>query len=71
MTDWTPTKDKLPTGVEREMLLWVVWPEMSWPAPPEPIVGWWKHGPRCFCFEGIENGNHLVTHWAEITEPTP
>jgi hypothetical protein len=69
--DWKPISDK-PTGFERRVLLWLVWPEdeILWPAPPEAVIGWWKHGPACFTSADIENADHLVTHWCEITEPT-
>lgn len=66
--NWIPTTTT-PEGAERKMLLWVVWPECGWPAQPEPIIGWWKHGPQCFAFGQFENANHLVTHYTEITEP--
>ena len=65
---WTPATTK-PGGCERKVLCWVVWPECGWPSPPEPIIGWWKHGPECFAVESVEHANHLVTHWAEIPEP--
>jgi hypothetical protein len=67
--NWTPSNIK-PEGCERKVLLWIVWPECGWPSPPEPVIGWWKHGPETFAFDNFENANHLVTHWAEITEPT-
>ena len=66
--NWTPSNIK-PEGFERKVLLWIVWPECGRPSTPEAVVGWWRHGPETFSFERIENANHLVTHWAEITEP--
>jgi len=63
-------KETWPLGSERQMLLWVVWPECGRRQPPEVKIGWWKHGPACFSIDCIENANHLVTHYAEITEPT-
>ena len=65
---WTSAQTK-PEGCERKILCWVVWPECGWPSPPEPIIGWWKHGPGCFAVDSVEHANHLVTHWAEIPEP--
>jgi hypothetical protein len=65
---WTSAKTK-PEGCERKILCWVVWPKCGRPSPPEPIIGWWKHGPGCFALESVEHANHLVTHWAEIPEP--
>lgn len=62
---WIPAGHR-PNGHERRVLCWVVWPG---PGFPEPIVGWWKHGPGCFAVEGVENADHLVTHWKEIGEP--
>jgi hypothetical protein len=67
--NWISAATK-PIGCERKMLLWIVWPECGWPSPPEPIIGWWKHGPECFSVQKIENANHLVTHWMEIKEPS-
>jgi hypothetical protein len=66
---WTNAVTK-PTGWERQVLVWVVWPECDWISPPEPVIGWWKHGPGCFSVRKIENANHLVTHWMEIPEPS-
>ena len=66
--NWIPSTTK-PEGCERKVLLWIAWPECGWPCPPEPVVGWWKHGPACFAFGKYENANHLVTHWQEIVEP--
>ncbi len=51
------------------MLLWIVWPQEGRYSQPEPVIGWWKHGPACFAFDDIENANHLVGHWAEIDCP--
>lgn len=67
--NWQPSS-LLPSGWERKVLLWIVWPEMGWPSPPEPKIGWWKHGPQTFAFEEFENANHLVKFWAEINEPS-
>lgn len=72
---WTPTSMRLPDGFERTMLLRVEWPKESfcgWGcfSGPEYVIGWWKHGPKCFSFMDIENANHLVTHWMDIQEPT-
>lgn len=58
-----------PTGWERKVLVWVVWPEYGWSSPPEPLIGCWKHGPGCFSIGHIENANHLVTHWMDIPKP--
>lgn len=58
-----------PTGWERKVLVWVVWPQCGWPQWPEPLIGWWKHGPGCFAVGNVENANHLVTHWMDISEP--
>jgi hypothetical protein len=68
--NWRPATER-PTGFERRVLLWVVWPEdeILWPVPPEAIIGWWKHGPQCFGFDNVEHADHLVTHWCEIPEP--
>lgn len=68
MIQWTPANIK-PDGFERKVLCWVVWPQISRPHPPEPIVGWWRHGPECFSLDNIENANHLVTHWTETNKP--
>ncbi|MBC8125813.1 MAG: hypothetical protein H8M99_01515 [Gloeobacteraceae cyanobacterium ES-bin-144] len=57
-----------PTGWERKVLVWVVWPPCGWPQWPEPLIGWWKHGPGCFAVGNVENANHLVTHWMDIPE---
>ena len=65
---WTSAQTK-PEGWERKILCWVVWPECGRPSSPEPIIGWWKHGPGCFAVDSVEHANHLVTHWAEIPEP--
>ena len=65
---WTPATIK-PIGEERKVLCWVGWPECGWPHYAEPIIGWWKSGPKCFAVDSIEDANHLVTHWAEIPEP--
>ena len=65
---WSPVSKK-PNGTERKILLWIVWPESSWPTWPEPKIGWWKCGPECFCVDDIENADHLVTHWMDIKEP--
>ncbi len=67
--NWNPST-KLPTDSERKMLLWIEWPACDWPSPPEPVTGWWKHGPSCFAFREFENANHLVKFWAEIPEPS-
>lgn len=66
---WIPAEIK-PNGPERRVLCWVVWPEQVWRDRPEPIVGWWKHGPACFSIQNIENANHLVTHWRDIPNPS-
>jgi hypothetical protein len=66
--NWIPSTTK-PEGFERKVLLWIVWTECDWPSPPEPVIGWWKHGPQTFVFDEYELANHLVTHWAEIPEP--
>jgi hypothetical protein len=34
----------------------------------DPCKGW-KHWPSCFAFDMIENANHLVKAWSDITEP--
>lgn len=65
---WIPATTK-PTGWERKVLVWVVWPQCGWPQWPEPLIGWWKHGPDCFAVGNVENANHLVTHWMDISEP--
>lgn len=65
---WIPATTK-PTGWERKVLVWVVWPQCGWPQWPEPMIGWWKHGPGCFAVGNVENANHLVTHWMDISEP--
>lgn len=65
---WTPAAKK-PEGWERKVLCWVVWPDSVWRDQPEPVIGWWKHGPGCFAVGDVENADHLVTHWAEIPEP--
>lgn len=66
---WIPASTK-PEGWERKVLCWVVWPACGWPAPPEAIIGWWKHGPGCFAVANIECADHLVTHWMEIADPS-
>lgn len=58
-----------PTGCERKVLVWVVWPQCGWPQWPEPKIAWWKHSPGCFSVDDVENANHLVTHWMDIHEP--
>ena len=68
MITWKPVSEK-PTGAERRVLLWVVYPEVGWRCPPGPVTGWWKHGPGCFAFNEFENADHLVTHWSEVNEP--
>jgi hypothetical protein len=65
---WIDAKTK-PTGGERTVLVWVVWPQCGWPQWPEPLIGWWKPGPGCFAVGNVENANHLVTHWMDISEP--
>ena len=65
---WIPATTK-PTGWERKVLVWVVWPQCGWPQWPEPKIAWWKHGPGCFSVDNVENANHLVTHWMDISEP--
>lgn len=67
---WIPASTK-PEGCERRVLLWIVWPQMSgWCDSPEPLIGWWKHGPQCFALGDIENADHLVRYWMEIPDPT-
>lgn len=69
MLNWI-SKDIKPEGCERKMLLWIEYPEnCRWYNRPEAKIGWWKHGPGCFAFGEFENADHLVTHYAEITEP--
>lgn len=65
---WIPATTK-PTRWERKVLVWVVWPQFGWPQWPEPKIGWWKNGPGCFAVDDVENANHLVTHWMDISEP--
>lgn len=68
---WTSSKTP-PKGSERRVLCRVTWSSghnQQWAVSFEPIVGWWKDGPQCFSIEGIENANHLVSHWCEIPEP--
>ncbi len=65
---WISSQQK-PNGDERKILLWIEWPECGWPSPPEPVIGWWKHGPQTFSFDQYEFANHLVQFWAEIPEP--
>lgn len=66
--NWIPAQQK-PNGFERKILLWIEWPECGWPSPPEPVIGWWRHGPQTFSFGQYEFANHLVQFWAEIPEP--
>lgn len=67
---WIPASTK-PEGCERRVLLWIVWPQMrGWCDSPEPLIGWWKHGPQCFALGDIENADHLVRYWMEIPNPT-
>jgi hypothetical protein len=66
---WIPASTK-PEGYERRVLLWTVYTDFGWRDQPEAKIGWWKHGPGCFAFDGIENADHLVTHWMEIADPT-
>ena len=67
---WIPANAK-PEGYERRVLLWVVWPSFgAWCDSPEPLIGWWKHGPKCFALGDIENADHLVRYWMELTDPT-
>lgn len=65
---WIPISVK-PTGIERRMLVWVKWPEVRWPSYPGPAIAWWKNGPKWFYLKGIENADHLITHWSEINQP--
>ena len=65
------TANTKPEGCERRVLLWIVWPQMrGWCDSPEPLIGWWKHGPKCFALGDIENADHLVRYWMEIPDPT-
>lgn len=67
---WISANTK-PEGFERRVLLWIVWPQvLGWCDSPEPLVGWWKHGPKCFALGDIENADHLVRYWMELPDPT-
>jgi hypothetical protein len=65
--NWINSATK-PTGSERKVLVWVIWPNHG-RDQPEPLIGWWRHGPGCFSVENVENANHLVTHWMDISAP--
>jgi hypothetical protein len=62
--------DIKPEGCEREVLVWVEWPECGRPTLPEFRKAWWKHGPCCFAFDKYENANHLVKFWMDVVDPT-